>query len=117
MDNRKNVKQQYFLHMFLQYGEGRPTNGWDRLASFGHPNKFQRVSRLGFVTARTSLNGGQTHFTRCLAVSWNVHYLYSFWRSCPLTEFCQAQNSLCVQVLRYPILAAKPVEISWGAPN
>ena len=24
----------------------------------------------------------------------------------PLTEFCQVQNSLCVQVLRSPILAA-----------
>ena len=32
-----------------------------------HPIKFQRVSRLGFVTAPTSLNGGQS---RCLAVSW-----------------------------------------------
>jgi len=29
-----------------------------------------------------------------------------FWGSCQLTEFCQVQNSLCVQVLRYPILAA-----------
>jgi len=26
-----------------------------------------------------------------------------FWGSCPLTEFCQLQNSLCVQVLRSPI--------------
>jgi len=25
--------------------------------------------------------------------------------SCPLVEFCQVQNSLCVQVLRTPILA------------
>ena len=30
----------------------------------------------------------------------------TFLRSCPLTEFCQVQNSLCVQVLHYPILAA-----------
>ena len=43
------------------------TNGWDRLAD---PNKFQRVSRLGFVTAPTSLNGGQPNFARCLAVFW-----------------------------------------------
>jgi len=26
--------------------------------------------------------------------------------SCPVTEVCQLQNSLCVQVLRCPILAA-----------
>ena len=35
-----------------------------------------------------------------------VHYIYIFWGSCPVTEFCQMQNSLCVQLLRSPILAA-----------
>jgi len=34
-----------------------------------------------------------------------VHYIYIFGGSCPITEFCQVQNSLCVQVLRSPILA------------
>ena len=48
---------------------GPLTNGWDRLASFAHPSKFQQVSRLGFVTAPTSLNEGQPKFARCLAVS------------------------------------------------
>jgi len=43
----KHIKQQYLLHMFPQYGELRPISGWDRLASLGHPCKFQRVSRLG----------------------------------------------------------------------
>jgi len=36
----------------------------------GHPSKFQRVSRLGFVTAATSLNESQPNFARCSAVSW-----------------------------------------------
>jgi len=40
------------------------------MASFGHPSKFQLVSRLAFVTATTSLTGGQPNFARCLAVSW-----------------------------------------------
>jgi len=35
-----------------------------------------------------------------------VHYIYIFGGSCLLMEFCQLQNSLCVQVLRSPILAA-----------
>jgi len=35
-----------------------------------------------------------------------VHYVYIFGGFCPITEFCQVQNSLCVQVLRSPILAA-----------
>ena len=35
-----------------------------------------------------------------------LHYIYIFGGSCPITEFCQVQNSLCIQVLRSPILAA-----------
>jgi len=71
IDNRKKlVKQQYLLHTFPQYGELQPTNGWDLLVGLEHPNKFQRVSRLGFVTASTSLNRGEQNFARCLTVSW-----------------------------------------------
>jgi len=49
---KKLVKQQYVLHKCAQYGELRPTSGWDRSGSLGDPCKFQRVSRLGSVTAR-----------------------------------------------------------------
>jgi len=35
-----------------------------------------------------------------------IHYIYIFGGSCPLTEFCPVQNSLCVQVLRSHILSA-----------
>jgi len=35
-----------------------------------------------------------------------LHYIYTFGGSCPLTKFCQVQNSLCVQVLRCHILVA-----------
>jgi len=68
--SEKSVKQQYLPYMSSQYGEVQPTNGWDRFTSLGHPIKFQRVSRLGFVTAPMSLSGGQPNFARCLAVSW-----------------------------------------------
>jgi len=54
--------------MSSQYGELRPTSGWDRFVSLAHPSKFQRVSRLGCFTAATSLNGSQTNFAQCLAV-------------------------------------------------
>jgi len=60
IDNRKKVvKQQYLLHMSMQYGELRPTSGWDRFVSLGDPSKFQRVSHLGSVTARHSTSGRQ----------------------------------------------------------
>ena len=104
--SEKLVKQQYLLHMSPQYGELRLTNGSDLLANLGHASKFQSVSRLRFVTAATSLSGGQPNFARCVAVSWaSTLYIRSL-GSCPLTEFCQLQNSLCVQVLRSSILAA-----------
>jgi len=57
IDNReKLVNQQYLLHMSSQY-----FNGF--------------ASRLGFVAASTSLNGGQPNFERCLAVSWAGYYI------------------------------------------
>jgi len=59
---KKLVKQPYLLNMSSQYGKFRPTSGRDRLAGLGHPRKFQRVLRLGFVTAATSLNGSQPNF-------------------------------------------------------
>ena len=38
VDNRKKlVKQQYLLYICPQYGELRPTSGWDRFVSLGHP--------------------------------------------------------------------------------
>ena len=51
------VKQEYPIYMSPQYGELRPTNGWDRFGSLEHPSKFQRVSRLRNVTARHSSSG------------------------------------------------------------
>ena len=63
-------------------------NGRDRLSSFWHPSKFQRVSRLGFVTAAASLNGSQPNFARCFAVSWaGTLYTMSHKKTEP-TYFC-----------------------------
>jgi len=59
---KKHVEQQCFSHMSSQYGELRSTSGWDPLASLGHPSTFQRVSRLGSVTARHSSSGRQPNF-------------------------------------------------------
>ena len=78
IDNRKKiVKQQYLLQMFPQYGELRPTSGWDRSGSLGHPCKFQRFSSLGSATARHSSIGRQPNFA---ALNRGRH-LYSAGRS------------------------------------
>jgi len=110
--SEKTVKQQYVLHMSPQYGELRPTNGWDRFGSLGHPSKFQRVSRLAFVTAATSLTGGQPNFARCLRVSWAGTLYIHFRGFLPPDRILRGVNSLYVQVLRSPILAASTARYS-----
>ena len=64
IDNRKKklVKQQYLLHMSPEYGELRHTSGRDRFGSLGHPSYFQRLPRLGSVTARQSSSERQPNF-------------------------------------------------------
>ena len=88
IDNGKIVKQQYLFRMSPQY----------RFGSLGHPSKFQRISRVGSVTALTSLSGGQSNFAQCLAVSWPGTLYIHFRDLLPLTEFCHVQNSLCVHL-------------------
>jgi len=56
---KKLVKQQYLPHMSLQYGELRPTSGWDGFVSWGTPANFNGFSRLRSVTARHSSSGRQ----------------------------------------------------------
>ena len=92
--------------MSSQYGELRSTNVRERLEGLRHPSKFQLGSPLCFVTAATSFNGSQPNFARCLAICWAGTLYIHFWGLLPLTEFCQVKNSLCVQVLRSPVLAA-----------
>jgi len=67
-NRKKNVKQQYLFHMLLQYGARWPTNGWERFGSLEHPSKFQRVLRLGFAAAATSLTAGQPNFCTMFGV-------------------------------------------------
>ena len=76
---------------------------------FSTPTNFNGFWHHGFVTAVTSLNGGQPNFAQCLAISWAGTLYIHCWGgggSCFLTAFCQVQNSLCVQVLHSPVLAA-----------
>jgi len=72
----------------------------------GTPANFNRLRVLDVITAPTSLTGGQPNLHDFWPSPGLVHYIYTFGGSCPLREFCQLQNSLCVQVLRSPILAA-----------
>ena len=91
MYRQADKKQHYLLHISSQYGERRPTNSWDLLASLGHCRKFQPVLRLGFVTPLTSLSGGQPNFAGCLAISWaGTPYIYIFGVLLPPNGFLPA---------------------------
>jgi len=98
------VKQQYVFRMSPQYGELRPTSGWDRFGSLGHPSQFQRVSRLAFVLAATSLNGRQPNFARCLAISCaGTLFVYIFGGSFPWQNFVRCKihftSKSCILIL------------------
>jgi len=63
IDNpEKNLLSSNISYMSPQYGELRPTSGWDRFVSLGHPCKFQLVSRLVSVTSWLSSSGRQPNF-------------------------------------------------------
>jgi len=60
IDNRKNVLISLPDVLVMWWTSAH--SGWDLLAGFGHPCKFQRVSRLCSVTARHSSSGRQPNF-------------------------------------------------------
>jgi len=100
------VKQQYLMHMSPQYGELRPLAAEIGSLVWGGPANFNGFRVLAsLVQRRRSPEANQT-----LHDVWQspglIHSLYIFGGSCAVTEFCQVQNSLCVQVLHSPILAA-----------
>jgi len=75
--------------------------GWGTPANF---NGFRVLASL------LHQRGGLTDVNQILHDVWlssgPSHCIYLFAGSCPLTKFYQVQNSLCVQVLRFPIFAA-----------
>jgi len=100
IDSRKRVvKQQYLCEL---YGPLSAEIGW---RVWGIPAYFSGFHVLASLLYRR----------RSLAVYqplhdvWRspglVHCIYIFWDSYTRTEFCQVQNSLCIQVLHSPILA------------
>jgi len=77
IDNRKKlVKWQYLVN----FG---PLTAEIRWQVWGTPANFKGGSRLGFVSAPTSLNGGQPNFVRSLAVSCTGMLYIHFWGLVP----------------------------------
>jgi len=90
--------------MSSQHGELWTTNGWDWSASLGTPANFN-----GFLILASLL-----HWRRSTEVNQTSHDVWPTPGLVDILTFsgtypngiCQMQNSLCIQVLRSPILAA-----------
>ena len=96
------------VHMSSQYGELRPTSGWDRFSLGRIPANFNGFRVLASLLHRRRSMDVNQSLHDVLLSPWLVHYLYIHISggSCPVTESCYVHNSLCVQVLRSPILGA-----------
>jgi len=68
------------------------------------PGKFQRVSRVGFVTAPTSLNRDNQTLDDVWPSLGLVHYIYIFGRGLlpPLQDFPDYSNHVSVSLSRFP---------------
>ena len=62
IDNRKKTVKMSSTCPHNMVNFGLSASGWDRSGSLRHTCKFQRVSRLGSVTARHSSSGRQPNF-------------------------------------------------------
>ena len=105
IDNRKNLLDS-ISPTCSHNGELRLTSGWDRFVSLGHPSEFQRILRIGFITAATSLNGSQPNFARCLAVYWVGRlYIHFSGTLAPLRNFAKCKidfaSTSCSLALSY----------------
>jgi len=87
-------------HSMTNFGVLTAEIDWRVLGTPANFNGFHVLSSLLHRHHSTDPN-----FVRCLAVSLAGTLYIQFWRLLSLTEFCQVQNSLCAQVLRFPILA------------
>jgi len=107
MDNQKNLLNSNISstcpHNVMNFGLLTADIGWRVWGTPANFNGFRVLASL--LHRRRSTEANQT-----LHNVWPspglVHYMYIFGGSRPLTEFCQVQNSPCVHVLRYPILAS-----------
>ena len=66
---------------------------WGTPANF---NGFRILASL--LQRRRSTEANQTLHGVWPSPAWLVHYIYIFGGSCPVTEFCQVQNSFCVHL-------------------
>jgi len=91
-------------HNMVNFGPLTAEIGWTVWGIIANFNGFRVLASL--LHQRRSTEANQSLHDVWPPPGLVVHYIYIFGGSSPLTEFYQVQSSLCVQVLRSPILAA-----------
>jgi len=84
---KKLVKQQYPPHMFLQYGELRPTSGSDHFVSLGQPANFNGFRVLAAIlhSHTAALNRRRHLYLAGRPSRWELAHISSF-------EYCVEMN-------------------------
>jgi len=90
------------LHNMVNFGPLTAEICWRVLGTPANFNGFRVLTSLLHRRRSTEVSQTLHNVWPSPALVYCVH----FGGCCPLTEFCQLQNSLCVQVLRSPILSA-----------
>jgi len=114
---KKLVKQQYLLHMFSPtnlshyctkftiFSELGPVTAEIGWRVWGTPANFNGFHVLGVHYCTDVTQQRSTKLCMLFGCLLGWYTIYTFLGSLP-TEFCQVQNSLCIQVLHSAILAA-----------
>jgi len=92
-------------HNMVNFGRLAAEIGSVVLGTPANLNGFRVLASL--LQRRRSTKANQTLHDVWLSPGLVTKYIYTFWGPCPITEFCQVQNSPS-EVLRSPILAALP---------
>ena len=88
-------------HNTVNFGPLTAEIGWRVWGTPANFNGFRVVASL--LQRRRSTEVNQTlHDVWPSPVLVHYIYMYFIWGLCPLMEFWQVQNSLCLQILRYP---------------
>jgi len=93
-----------YSHNMVKIGLLMAEVGWGVWGTTANFNGFRVLASL--LHRRRSKNGGQPNFAWCLAVSWASTPYIHFGGCCPLTEFCQVQNSLWVMSLAFSYIGS-----------
>ena len=92
------LRQQYLLYMSHNMVNFGPPAAEILSLAWGTPGNFNGFRVLSTLLQRRR----STEVNQTLHYVWPspglVRYIYTFGISCPLTEFCHVQNSLCVHL-------------------